>query len=131
MKKTIKADKNRKILKEEYLNDNTLLEIVMEDDRNIIVSVRFVEGSSNTIREHVLTKMTIYDYLSDYNDLIKKSADSSAIAIFVKTKEGLQLNRFYNIEEHAFALDEFIDIVYEEKFPKLVLDKHLILKKAE
>lgn len=129
MKKTIKADKSRKILQEEFLNDNSLLELTMEDNRDILVGIRFVEGVGFGIKEHILTKMSIYDYLSEYSNLVKISEDSSAIAIFNKTKAGYQLDRLYNLEEHAFALDEFIDIVFEKKFPKLSLDKYLVLEK--
>lgn len=128
MRKTIKADKSRKILKEEFLNDNALLESTMEDNRDILVVVRFVEGPSSGIKEHILTKMNVYDYMSEYNNLVKKSKDSSTIAIFNKTEEGYQLNRVYDVNKHEFALEEFIDIVYEDKFPELALDKHLILK---
>ena len=129
MKKTIKADKSRKILQEEFLNDNSLLELTMEDNRDILVGIRFVEGVGFGIKEHILTKMSIYDYLSEYSNLVKISEDSSAIAIFNKTKAGYQLDRLYDLEEHAFALDEFIDIVFEKKFPKLSLDKYLVLEK--
>lgn len=128
MKKTIKADKSRKILKEEFLNDNSLLEITMEDNRDILVGVRFVEGVGSGIKEHILARINIYDYASEYSDLVKISYDSSAIAIFNKTKAGYQLDRFYDLEEHAFALDEFKDIVFKKKFPELALDKYLVLK---
>lgn len=128
MRKTIKADKSRKILKEEFINDNSLLELTMEDNRDILVGVRFVEGACSGIKEHILMRMSVYDYMSEYNNLVKKSKDSSTIAIFKKTDDGYQLNRVYDAEKHEFALEEFIDIVYEDKFPELALDKHLVLK---
>lgn len=128
MKKTIKADKQRKILKEEFLNDNALLQATMEDNRDVTISVRFVEHPLVGIKEHILTKLSIYDYVSDYDNLIKIANDSSAIAVFNKTDEGFQLDSLYDAEEHTFAIDEFIDIAYEKKFPELVLDKYLVLK---
>lgn len=128
MRKTIKADKERKILKEEFLNDNALLQATMEENRDVTIGIRFVENPLVGIKEHILTKLSIYDYMSDYDNLVRISSDSSAVAIFNKTEEGFQLNRFYDAEEHSFALSEFIDIVYEEKFPELALDKHLVLK---
>ncbi len=128
MEKTIKADKKRKILTEDFLNDNTLLQATLQNNRDVLVGVRFVDGPQR-ITEHILTRMTIYDYMSDYSNLVRISKDSSSIAIFNKTDEGLlQLSRFYDASAHEFALDEFIDIVYEKKFPELALDKHLVLK---
>ena len=38
MKKTIKEDKERIIIKEEFINDNTLLEYVKEDN-NVIIGI--------------------------------------------------------------------------------------------
>ena len=128
MKKTIKADKKRKILKEEFLNDNALLQATMEENRDVTIGVRFVEHPLVGIKKHILTRLSIYDYMSDYDNLIKIANDSSAVAVFTKTDEGLQLDRLYDAEEHEFALSEFIDIVYEKRFPELALDKHLVLK---
>lgn len=132
MRKNIKADKERTIIKEEYINDNSLLEATLEDNREVTLTIRFVKSPIEGIKEHFLTKMTIYDFLSetDFNNFLKISEDNSAIAIFKEVPEGFQLERLYDTEEHSFALDEFIDIVYKEKFPELALNKHLVLKRT-
>lgn len=130
MEKTIKADRKRKILKEEFLDDNALLEIIMEENRDVIIGLRFVDSHKNQIKEQILTRMSIYDYMSEYENLLKVSSDNTAIAIFKKVseEEEYQLDKMYYIKEHIFADEEFLDITYREKFPNLSLDKHLILK---
>ena len=47
MKKTIKEDNNRRILESKYLNDNTLLEYVLEDNKEVVANHSAFIGKFN------------------------------------------------------------------------------------
>ena len=125
MKKTIKEELNRQILKQTLINDNTLLEIE-SNKRNIIISVRFVEGLG--IKEHVLTHMDVAVFTDHIDEIIQFNEDKSAIAIFQLVDGVLVLANVYDTLKHQFAISDFIDIVYRLKFPDKPLNKQLMKK---
>lgn len=131
MKNTIKADNKRQILKEEYLNDNALLELTLEGKNDVVVALRYVQSPIKGIQEQILTKISTSDCAEEYDELVKISADKSTIAIFKKTEENYELDKLYDTEEHTFIPSEFLDIVYLENFPNSTLDKHLVIKNTK
>ena len=127
MKKTIKEDKERIIIKEEFINDNTLLEYVKEDN-NVIIGIRYIESPIGGIKENILVRIKKEDF-TDIHNFFKIDSQKSTIAIFNAKEDGYQLTKVYDIEEHSLVSEEFMDIVYNKKFPKQPLDKHLVLRK--
>ena len=127
MKKTIKKDQERYILKQVYVNDNTLLQYTYEDDK-VIISVRFVETPLSGIKEHILCQLELDEFMHSLEDFIQISDDKSAIAIYKKTDQGFQLNRLYHTNHHDFTVDDFMDLEYEKSFPNIPLTKQLIKK---
>lgn len=128
MKKNIKEDQKREVFLSEYLNNNALLELTSVENKDIVFSIRYVDVKERSIKEHYLTKLSIDDYVSEKDNLIKISEDSSTIAVFKKLDEKFQLSKVYDTKKNEFILEEFIDIVYEKKFPNYPLDKQFILK---
>ena len=128
MKKTIKEDRQRKVIKEELLNDNLILEYTQEKDK-IIVGVRFVDSPISGIKEHILATYDVAEYTEHIGELIQISEDKSAVALFKPIEGGYQLYRVYDTEEHSSEVDDFIDIVYDKKFPHQPLNKQLVKKK--
>lgn len=129
MKKTIKEDNARKILESRYLNDNTLLEFVLEG-KEVIISVRYVVGVASGIREITLTKISLEDYANNLSKIIEENEDKTAIAIFTKREKTgeYELRNVFDVEEHNYAILEFMDIVYKKKFPNKELSKNLTSK---
>lgn len=126
MKDTIKKDKERKIIKEEYLDDNTLLEVSI-DEGMVIISVRFVESPITGIREHTLLQVKAEDYMKHMDKLIDVNEKKDAIAIFTPTKEGYLLRDVYDAKEHEFTNTDFTDLLYRERFPQKKLNKRTIV----
>jgi hypothetical protein len=122
MEKTIKDDLNREITFRKIINDNTLLEYYIKDNR-FYITVRFVEGSS--IKEHYLTVLPVDTTLEEFSQIVNFNEDNTAIAIFNKTDDGYQLHGVYDTEEHSYEASDFIDIAYDKKFKKK-LNKRLI-----
>ena len=125
MKSTIREDNNRKVIKQEYLNDNALLEVTELDD-SIKVSIRFVENDS--VKEHALTTMTRSKYLQEGEERIVISEDGKKIALFRREGEDFWLERLYDLEEHSFTVADFMDIEYKKHFKSPVLSKSLSYK---
>lgn len=128
MKKSIRDDRKREVFSSEYLNDNALLELRFVENRDVAYCIRYVDAKEKSIKEDFLTQMSIYDYVSERADLVKVSEDASTIAIFKKVEEGFQLAKIYDTKKHEFAMEEFMDIEYEKKFPKHPLNKQFILQ---
>ena len=116
MKKTIKEDQERLILQSELLNDNTLLEVVA-DHGNMVVGVRFVDSPLTGLREHILIKMDIVEYMKHQDNLMEINEDRTSIAIFTPAEEGYVLKDVYDTLEHQFGYQEFVDIEYRKRFP--------------
>jgi len=130
MEKTIKEENEREVIAKHYLNDNAILEgqLLKEEKGYVKVVVRYI--SSMSIRESFLTKLSIPEFFQNFSDFIEINQEEDAIALFTKVEDGYQLEKIYNPKKHEFAISEFIDLVYAEKFPSSVknLDKYLIKK---
>lgn len=113
MKKTIKEDNNRKILKTEYLNDNSLLEYV-EENEMVHVTIRFVEGQS--IKVQTLCTMSKEDYNAYLGSLIVKSENNEAIAIFRRENDKFFLQDVYEITTRQPSVSDFLDLSYRKYF---------------
>lgn len=124
MKNTIREDNQRKVIKQEYLNENSLQEVALVDGK-IQITIRFVEGKS--IKEHTLTIMTPEELLNEENTF-KVSDDGKKIALFRKKGDEYTLDRLYDLEEHEFAVSDFMDIEYKKHFKTPVLNKYLSYK---
>lgn len=128
MKKTIKEDNARRILESRYLNDNTLLEFVLEGNQ-VVANIRYVSGVVSGIREITLTTMSLEDYANNLSRIIEENETKDAIAIFKRDEDGnYELRNVFDVEEHSYAILEFMDIVYSKKFPNKKLDKNLTHK---
>ena len=128
MEKTIKKDRERFVLKEELVNDNTLLEYTYEG-MNIHIGVRYVDSPVGGIKETHLCTIHVHDYQDMVPDLIRINDDRNAIAVFKRTDKGLQLDRLYDAESHGFVVDDFRDQQFKEKFPYKPLPEQLLKKK--
>ena len=125
MKKTIKEDNSRRILESRYLNDNTLLEFVLEE-KDVVVTVRYVSSPISGIKEVTLTRMSLEDYANNLSKIIEENEKKDAIAIFKRDEKGnYELRNVFDVEEHSYAISEFMDIVYAKKFPNKKLNKNL------
>lgn len=125
MKKTIKEDNSRRILESRYLNDNTLLEFVLEE-KDVVVTVRYVSSPISGIKEVTLTRMSLEDYANNLSKIIEENEKKDAIAIFKRDEKGnYELRNIFDVEEHSYAILEFMDIVYAKKFPNKKLNKNL------
>lgn len=128
MKATIRDDQNRQIIEEEYVNENSLLEVSKEND-DFIVTVRYVESPSIGIREHHLTKINFSEYKTLFSELVRISDDNTTIAIFKCVEDGFVLEKVYDASLHEFLPEEYMDIKFMEKFSDISLNNQLILKK--
>lgn len=120
MKKTIKEDQARLVLHQELLNDNSLLEIVA-DHGFMDVGVRFIESPTSGMKEHTLLHMDIVEYMHNKEELIEINEGKDAIAVFRPIGEEYQLEGVYDTIKHEFAYADFVDIVYQKKFPNAQL----------
>ncbi len=126
MKATIRDDQNRQIIKEEYVNENSLLEVSKENE-DFIVTVRYVESPRIGIREHYLTRINFFEYKTLFSELVRISDDNTTIAIFKCVEDGFLLEKVYDASSHEFLPDEYMDIKFMENFSDIVLNKQLIL----
>ena len=122
MKKTIKDDQNRLILKSEMINDNALLEVVA-DEGYIFLSVRYVKYAK--INEVILLKMDIVDYMKNQENLIEFNEDKSAIAIFRPHEEGFAIDNVYDLVNHESSGPSDAKYVYPNKFKKILVKYYL------
>lgn len=128
MKKTIKEDNSRRILESRYLDDNTLLEFVLEGNQ-VIATIRYVSGVITGIKEVTLTTMSLEDYANNLSKIIEENEEKNAIAIFKRDEKGnYELRNIFDVEEHSYAILEFMDIVYAKKFPNKQKNKNLTQK---
>lgn len=125
MKDTIKEDKERKIIKEEYLDNNTLLEISVEEGK-VVISVRFVDTHLSGIKEHILLQIKAETYMKHMEGLIDISEKKDTIAIFKPTEKGYLLHSVYDTSSHEFVNADFTELLYKRRFPHKQLNKNLI-----
>ena len=100
----------------------------MKEDNNVIIGIRYIESPIGGIKENILVRIKKEDF-TDIHNFFKIDSQKSTIAIFNAKEDGYQLTKVYDIEEHSLVSEEFMDIVYNKKFPKQPLDKHLVLRK--
>ena len=129
MKKTIKEDKERLIIKEELIGDNNLIQYEYNPQNDIVLlGVRFIEDCS--IKEHIITYLTIHQYAKELDKIVRFNEDNNAIAIFKKDNDEYVLQNFYNLETHDFSCIDFMDLEYNNKFPNnKINDRYVLIKK--
>ena len=113
MKKTIVEDFHEKYIKSIFIHDNALLIFRKNetDENKIDVAVRFVDN--NSIKEQLLTTL---DKTETDSKLIEINNTGTAIAIYKMKNNERQLDRIYSLEEHFFALDDFLELEYQNQF---------------
>ena len=124
MRNTIKEDEKRFILHRELLNDNTLLEI-STNNGFVEVGVRFVDSSKKEIKEHILITMETIEFMKHQDNLIEINDNKDTIATFKPNGEEYILEQVYDTKTHEFAISDFVDIAYNEKFPKPLKDSYI------
>ena len=134
MKKTIKEEQERIIIREEILDDNSLMQYEFDKNINkVVLVVRFVKN--NTIKEHVLTTMTLKEYTDELNRLVKINVNNTAIALFKKEAHEAYneytLYNCYKLKEHDFSLVDFVDLEYKKYFPNNKGEKCFVINKKK
>ncbi len=122
IKKTIKEDQKRLILKSEMINDNALLEYTA-DQGKMIISVRYVDLSK--IKEDIILSMDIVEYMKHQDNLIEFNEDKSAIATFKPVEEGYAIHNVYDTVDHEYSIPEFADLEYKKRFNKELIREYL------
>ena len=73
--------------------------------------------------------MSLEDYANNLSKIIEENEEKNAIAIFKRDEQGnYELRNVFDVEEHSYAILEFMDIVYAKKFPNKKLNKDLTHK---
>lgn len=123
MKKTIVEDFHEKYIKSIFIHDNALLIFRKNetDENKIDVAVRFVDNHS--IKEQLLTTL---DKTETDSKLIEINNAGTAIAIYKMKNNERQLDRIYSLEEHFFALDDFLELEYQKQFQ----EKQIVKKRG-
>ena len=106
------------VLQSELLNDNSLLEY-STNHGYMDVGVRYVDSAASSIREDILLHMNIVEFMKHKEELVQKSEDGNTIAIYklgTKPTEYV-LDTVYDAQSHEFAIPEFVDLVYQKRFP--------------
>ena len=126
MKNNIREELETKYLKEELVNDNTLLlyEEVAEND--ILVKMRYIR--SNKIHEGYITHLTKKEF--EAGDRIVFNDDNTALAVFKKYKAREVLTDVVDLETHYSECSDFMDCAYNMKFNNKV-DDYLRLVKTK
>ena len=124
MKKTIKEDLETKYLKEELVNDNTLLLYEILGKNNILLKMRYI--GRNTLKETNIINLTLEEYMS--GKVVRLNEDNTALAIFKNEDDKEVLTQVYDLETHYSTCLDFMDILYNKKFKDKV-DHYLVLKK--
>lgn len=129
MKNTIKSDDHRIIIYSDYLNDNCKLEGIFDsENQNISIVTRYVDGV-NKITETTLLVLSMDQFTTEYENLIRINEENDSIAIFEKKEEGYVLRDIYDTINHCMAVEDFKDVVFKNKFPQTELGKNLELIK--
>ncbi len=123
-----------KTIKLEKIDENNILEYKYDEEtNNVILIINFVE--SDNFKEHTLTTMTLDDYTSELDKIVKINKNNSAIALFQKRTYGVfdeySLKDCYDLIDHSFSTTESLDIDYQKKFSKSKTDKYLVVKKKK
>ena len=126
MKKTIREEVEKYVIHADLINDNTLVECVLDEEDQVTVSIRHVEG--NKIVEQILARISLVQYTDYFQELFEMNEFRDSIAIFKKEGEGFQLDRIFDLKDYRFTSDEYKDLMYKRKFPNKQLTKELIKK---
>ena len=126
MKKNIKEELETKYLKEDLVNDNTLLLYEQIDDNDILVKMRYIRN--NRLNEGYITHLTKEEFLA--GDRIVFNEDKTALAVFKKYKDREVLTEVYDLESHYSACADFMDCEYNMRFKDKV-DNYLLLVKTK
>ncbi len=128
MKKTIIEDFRESYLKSIFIHDHALLIFRKNenDDTKIEVAVRYVDNS--TIKEQLLTTL---DKSETDSKLVEINDAGTAIAIYKMKNEERTFDRIYSLEDHFFALDDFLDLEYQKLFSEKPAIKKRGLKHAK
>lgn len=123
MKRTIAEDFHEKYIKSIFIHDNALLIFRKNetDENKIDVAVRFVDNHS--IKEQLLTTL---DKTETDSKLVEINDTGTAIAIYKMKNNERQLDRIYSLEEHFFALDDFLELEYQKQFQ----EKQIVKKRG-
>ena len=123
MKRTIAEDFHEKYIKSIFIHDNALLIFRKNetDENKIDVAVRFVDN--NSIKEQLLTTL---DKTETDSKLVEINDTGTAIAIYKMKNNERQLDRIYSLEEHFFALDDFLELEYQKQFQ----EKQIVKKRG-
>lgn len=135
MKNTIKEELQEEVIKEELLDDNTLLQFVKVESKKEQLRVRYITktASRNYIEEDVIGYLDLTNaykepansqepttyycgdgVVIDYND--------KAIAYFISNlnnpvdNSDLLLTKLYDIKRHQFVEHDFLNTMYNEFF---------------
>ena len=128
MKKTIKEENKRNIIHSDYINDNMVLECVYNEEKDsVTIGIRYIK--ENSIHETIFTTVSMGEYMESFSELIRVSEQSDTIAIFKKIGTDIELNSIYDINEQSMIPEDFKEIVFKQKFPKLELGRNLVLRK--
>ena len=122
MKKNIKEELETKYLKEDLVNDNTLLLYEQVEENRIAVKMRFIEF--DRLKEKHITNLTPEEFAA--GDRIQLNEDKTALAVFKKYKGREILYNFFDLETHYAASPDYMDFAYNTKFKNKV-DNYLKL----
>lgn len=120
MNLNIKDELTRKVIEEELLLDNALLQYAQNEDE-VEVVIRYIE-SFNKIREYLLGVLSFDEYLYNRYEHVEINKESNTIAFFKKInnklddnrEENYELSKLYNYEKHLSLGPAFIDLHYKE-----------------
>ena len=124
MKQTIKEELETKYLKEELVNDNTLL-LYEKNEDEVLVKMRYIEF--NRIKEIQITTLSFEEYIE--GNRIRFNDDNTALAVFKKEKDKEVLKTFYDLVTHSTYGSHLMSFGYNEKFSEKVDVDLLVLKK--
>lgn len=109
MEKTIKKELDKEILNSELLNDNSLIVVSKEENKEYpTVAIRYIENDS--IKEDRIATL-LPNIMIQHNDNI--------VAVFITKKdEEDTLITVYDLDYHTYVENDFLKTVYNEKVDK-------------
>ena len=114
MKKTIKEELETKYLKQELVNDNTLLLYEQLTDDLIEVKMRYIDF--NRLKELSVAHLSLEEYVE--GNSLRVNDNNTALAIFKKIDKEERLSDMYDLETHCKACSDLLDWSYNIKFNK-------------
>ena len=130
MKKTIREDLEEKYRRAVLVNDNALLIYTESETIENRMDVRLRYVDNNTIKEQYLTHMTRKEFETQREERIEINEQRNAIAMYKIEGDDVILTRLYKIEEHTFAIEEFLDLEYKKWFSNHELSYELKKKRG-